>query len=137
MYFYMAGMFRNEFLHNRSALGDASYSNLSTQFSYYSLEITCLVVLTVIGAVNKGCWYAALRLDGKVRHRSVLKKVQGARRKARKLIKAGLRWREGAYAAAPAEGNNSGIPPMHNGIFEIGDDDDIGEVDLGNPFHHA
>jgi hypothetical protein len=143
MYFFMAGTFRIEFFHNSEALGDASYSNLSTQYDYYSNPVTCMAALLGLGLVYKILWLLCLRWFGLLPKRVVLQKVYGARRKARRLIRAGLRWREGSYNASLQPGhstqeNDEGatIPPLHNGIFEMGDGmDDTAEVDFGNSFH--
>jgi hypothetical protein len=146
MYFYMAGIFRNEFLNNRDALGDASYSNLRVQYDYYLNQATCLVVLLFIGLVFKCLWLVSVRYHGVRRRRAVLQQVYGARRKARKLIKAGLRWSERAgtqyqraeHAGGPKE---TGRAPSPGGSFAIsnagGDDEDEAEVDFGNGFHSA
>jgi heme exporter protein D len=141
MYFYMAGVFRNEFLDNDSALGDASYSNLRVQYDYYSNQATCLVVLLFIGLVYKCLWLVSMRYHGVRTRRAVLQQVHSARRKARKLIKAGLRWSESAAQYQRAEhttgSKDTSGAPTPGGSFAVGiaGDDDEAEVDFGNDFH--
>jgi hypothetical protein len=144
MYFYMAGVFRNEFLNNRDALGDVSYSNLRVQYDYYSHQATCLVVLLFIGLVYKSFWLVSMRYYGVRRCRAVLLQVYGARRRARKLIKAGLRWSERAgtqYQRAEHAGGSkdASSAPSPGGSFSAGTTggDDEDEVNFGNDFHIA
>lgn len=139
MYFYMAGTFRNEFFGNANALGDTTYSTLGNQYDYYSNQGTCVVVLVLIGFVYKTFWMACLRkfCTGNPPD-AIVKRVLGVRRNARKLIKAGLRWREGTYSAAEPNSRHGSDHSSIHGIFEIGDcddDDEVTHVHFGNSFH--
>ena len=101
------------------------------QYDYYSDQATCLTVLMLLGLSYKCLLLLSLRLSGLWERRAVLQRVNGARRRARRLIKAGLRWRD-QYAAPGADVNGSGIVE-HNGIGI--EEEDAVSVEFGNAFH--
>ena len=138
----MAGMFRNEFLDNDHALGEASYSNLRNQYDYYSNQFTCIIVLFLSGLVYKSLWIVyILRYGSQTPPHAIIKNAFSARPSARKIIRAGLRWREGIYSTAvPSNSHHGSEHASINGVFEIGDccdgdEDAVTQVHFGNSFH--
>ena len=134
MYFYMAGAFRNEFWHNTRALGeDVSYANLRNQYDYHSAQMVCLSVIVLMGLIYKCIWLLSLRMHSLFKGRAVLQKVYGVRRRARKLIKAGLRWRDDYESAAGTGGHHIITSSNVNGVSA--EDEALAELEFGSAFH--
>ena len=140
MYFYMSGCFRNEFLHNSYALGvGVTYSSLSNQYDYYLNCPSCVAILFALGFFYKCLWLLSLRMHSLFKRRAVLQRVYGARRKARKIIKAGLRWRDN-YSnvnSSGSGGSGSGASSPHNnhaGVVSL-EDEALAELEFSSAFH--
>lgn len=94
MSYYMAGLFRNEFQDNGTALGSVSYASLADMFDYHSSLVEAMLGLLVVGLVFRLLWLLLLRAWETMRRREMLRKVGAAKKRVSRLITAGLRWRQ-------------------------------------------
>jgi len=149
MYYYLSGVFRNEFYQNTTALDGVDYTHLSYQYSFYSTRTVCVLALLVVFVVYQSVCLLSLRMHSVFKPKAVSTRVYGVKRKAKKLIKAGLRWRESHKHAkyhttntTSTHGNttqnthstNSGAyHSPFNGIME--EEDEVGEIEFGNAFY--
>jgi hypothetical protein len=103
MYAYMSGTFRNEFYHNEAAEDDCiTFSSIKKQYAYFETRPVSIVMLLVLGAVCKTLWFWSLRVHTWLRHRNMQEKVQEARGRTQRLVRAGLRWTSEAAACGAA-----------------------------------
>eukprot|EP01034_Spumella_vulgaris_P022154 gene22154-28261_t len=118
MTYYLAGCFRNEFEDNSDAIGpDIAFSNLADMYDYHTTLTDSFLAVVVFGLIYKLIWLVALKLYTVFKRRAVLRRVESVRKKARKIITAGLRWRrddqQDGYDADAAMGElEFGAPSM-------------------------
>lgn len=118
MTYYLAGAFRNEFENNADAVGpDVAFSSLADMYSYHTSLADALLAVALFGLIYKLIWLVVLKLYTVFKRRAVLRRVENVRKKARKIIQAGLRWRrddaQEGYDADSAMGElEFGAPSM-------------------------
>ncbi len=94
MSYFLAGCFRNEFEDNASSVGtDVTFSALEDMYDYHTSLVDSLVAVALFGVIYKLLWLALLKVHTVLKKRAVMRRVQSVRKKARKVIKARLRWR--------------------------------------------
>ena len=93
MAYYLAGCFRNEMQDNSKAIADVAYDSLADMYSYHVSLVGAMVALILIGIIYRVIWLVVLKIYTVLKRRAVMRRVESARRKARKIITAGLRWR--------------------------------------------
>ncbi len=93
MSYYLAGCFRNEIQSNSEAAGDAAFNSLEDMYSYHTSLEQSMLALLLIGIIYRAIWLVILKLHTVFKRRAVVRRVESMRKKARKIIKAGLRWR--------------------------------------------
>jgi hypothetical protein len=94
MTYFLAGAFRNEFEDNTDAVGsEVAFSSLADMYSYHTSLADALLAVALFGLIYKLIWLLALKLYTVFKRRAVLRRVESVRKKARKIIQAGLRWR--------------------------------------------
>lgn len=95
MTYFLAGALRNECQDNSRCLSDAlTYDDISDHYGYHMDLYRVVAVLLAMGIIYKLSWLVTLRLHYVVKQRAVRRKVIGFRKKARKILKASLRWSE-------------------------------------------
>lgn len=95
MFYYLNGVFVNEFDGNSDASGDINYDDLKNFYAFQYSRVQSIWIVVFIGVIYRLIWLLLLAVwdtsnkqDGIYRSR-----VSQVRRKARKLVHAGLRWR--------------------------------------------
>lgn len=63
-------------------------------YDYHTSLGNSFLAVLVMGVAYKGIWLVALKLYTVLKRREVVRRVYSARRRARRLVTAGLRWRE-------------------------------------------
>jgi hypothetical protein len=103
MSYFLAGAMRNECSNNSRVLSTTiTYEDVSNQYGYHLSLPAAILAIFVMGLAYKILWLGALRLQDIAKRRTVRRKVLGIRKRARRLLKATLRWREDYTSAMPS-----------------------------------
>jgi hypothetical protein len=95
MSYYLNGVFVNEFDGNSDASGDVNYSDLKNLYDFHFSRGQCFWIVVFIGVLYRLFWLILLAIwDTSIQQEgNYQSRVSQVRRKARKLVTAGLRWR--------------------------------------------
>ncbi len=95
MSYYLAGCFRNELDGNDAALGQTvTFASLADMYDFHTSLVESVLAVALIGIIYKLIWLVLLKLLTMLKRRAVMRRVHSVRKKARKILTAGLRWRE-------------------------------------------
>lgn len=98
----MAGAFSNEFDDNDNALGDLSFSDLQNFYSYHISPGAAIGALIMFMLAYRVLYLMLLKFNSVFSRRSAVRKVRGARRKIKRVVRNGFRL---GTAAAAADGS--------------------------------
>jgi len=99
MSYYLAGLMANEYNGNDSALTSISYDQIQDIYGYHTEDYSALIVIAGIGFLYKLLWLYSLFSMESISKTQILRKDRGVRKKmSRKILSAGLRWRNRSAA---------------------------------------
>lgn len=92
MYFFLTGAFDNEFSNNPNALGNNSFNTLASYYGFTLSRVDSALILFAYGFFYRLLWLLLLRTYEVVKNREIMERVGAAKKRARKIISASLRW---------------------------------------------
>lgn len=117
MSYYLSGNFFNEFSGNSEATGINSFNEVADFYGFHIEKWDAFVALLSIGLIYRVLWLILLKSVDMARKREVMVRVGEARKRAKLIVAAGLRW---TTSRASSSTNNSNI-----------DDDAYAELEFG------
>lgn len=92
MYYFLTGAFDNEFKSNANALGTNSFDSVASYYGFTLNRVDAALVLFGYGFVYRLLWLLLLRTHEVVKNREIMERVGAAKKRARNIISASLRW---------------------------------------------
>lgn len=92
MYFFLTGCFDNEFSNNSNALGDNTFDTVASYYGFTFNRVYSALALFGYGFLYRLLWLLLLRTHEIVKNREIMERVGAAKKKARNIISASLRW---------------------------------------------
>ena len=92
MAYFLAGAFHNEFSSNVEALGDYSFSSLASYYGYHINRLQAIGAILLIGIVYHLLLLVLLKVTDLASRKVVMRNVRDARRRAKLVLAAGIRW---------------------------------------------
>jgi len=92
MYFFLTGCFDNEFSNNSNALNDNSFDTIASYYGFTFNRIYSALALFGYGFLYRLLWLLLLRTHEIVKNREIMERVGAAKKRARNIISASLRW---------------------------------------------